>query len=167
MFDRKCEFPNHFSVISNQRAATVRTKKGSSLMNRVGSVSSKPLSHITIVVVDDNSDVLRFVGAFLAHLGANIALARSATEGLEAIKTNRPDLVLSDISMPGRDGFDLLRDIRALAPDAGGSVPVIAMTALVTRLDGARFLSAGFQAFLPKPFHPDKLVETIQKVLNN
>jgi CheY-like chemotaxis protein len=130
-------------------------------------VSSKRLSHITIVVIDDNSDVRRFVGAFLAHLGANIALAPSAIEGLEAIKTYRPDLVLSDISMPGRDGFDLLRDIRALAPDDGGSVPVIAMTALVTRLDGARFLNAGFQAFLPRPFHPDKLVETIQKVLKN
>jgi CheY-like chemotaxis protein len=136
-------------------------------MNRVFSVSSKRLSHITIVVVDDNSDVRRFVGAFLAHLGANIALARGAIEGLEAIKTHRPDIVLSDISMPGRDGFDLLRDIRALAPDAGGSVPVIAMTALVTRLGGARFLNAGFQAFLPKPFHPDKLIETIQRVLND
>jgi len=136
-------------------------------MNRVCSVSSKRLSHINIVVVDDNSDVRRFVGAFLAQLGANIVLAQSAIEGLEAIKTHRPHIVLSDISMPGRDGFDLLRDIRALAPDAGGSVPVIAMTALVTRLDGARFLKAGFQAFLPKPFHPDKLVETIQKVLND
>ena len=69
--------------------------------------------------------------------------------------------------MPGRDGFDLLRDIRALALDAGGSVPVIAMTALVTHLDGARFLNAGFQAFLPKPFNPDNLVEIIQKVLNH
>jgi CheY-like chemotaxis protein len=128
-------------------------------------VSSKRLSQVTIVVVDDNSDVRRFVGAFLVHLGANIAVAQSAIEGLEAIKTHRPDLVLSDISMPGRDGFDLLRDIRALTHDAGGSVPVIAMTALVNQLDGARILSAGFQAFLPKPFNPDKLLETIQKVL--
>jgi CheY-like chemotaxis protein len=136
-------------------------------MNRVRFVSFKRLSHLTIVIVDDNSDVRRFVGAFLAHLGANIAAAQSAIEGLEAIKAHRPDLVLSDISMPGRDGFDLLRDIRALAPDAGASVPVIAMTALVTRLDGARFLNAGFQAFLPKPFNPDKLVETIQKVLTS
>jgi CheY-like chemotaxis protein len=130
-------------------------------------VSSKRLNQITIVVVDDNSDVRRFVGAFLGQLGANVAVAQSALEGLEAIKTYRPDLVLSDISMPGRNGFDFLRDIRALAPDAGGSVPVIAMTALVTHLDGARFLNAGFQAFLPKPFNPDKLIEIIQKVLNH
>src|SRR5277367_167146 len=72
-------------------------------MNRVLFVSSKRLSHLTIVIVDDNSDVRRFVGAFLAHLGANIAVAQSAIEGMEAIKAYRPDLVLSDISMPGRE----------------------------------------------------------------
>jgi CheY-like chemotaxis protein len=142
-------------------------KRGSNLINRVCFVSSKRLSHLTIVIVDDNSDVRRFVGAFLGHMGANITVAQSAIEGLEAIKACQPDLVLSDISMPGRDGFDLLRDIRALAPEAGGRVPVIAMTALVAHLDGARFLNAGFQAFLPKPFNPDKLVEVIQKVLNH
>jgi CheY-like chemotaxis protein len=130
-------------------------------------VSGKRFTDITIVVVDDNNDVRRFVGAFLAHSGANVAVAQSASEGLEAVKIYRPDLVLSDISMPGQDGFDLLRDIRALAPDAVGSVPVIAMTALVSQLESARFLHAGFQAFLPKPFSPDKLVEVIQAVLND
>ena len=130
-------------------------------------MSPNRLNDITIVVVDDNIDVRRFVGSFLAHLGANVREAQNAIEGLQAIKIYRPNLVLSDISMPGRDGFDLLRDIRALGPDAGGGVPVIAMTALVTRLDGARFLNAGFQAFLPKPFSPDKLVEVILTVLKD
>jgi CheY-like chemotaxis protein len=129
-------------------------------------VSSNTLSNITIVVVDDNNDVRRYVGAFLAHLGANVAVAQSAIEGLQAVKIYRPHLVLSDISMPGRSGFDLLRDIRALGPDDGGSASVIAMTALVSHLDGARFLKAGFQSFLPKPFSPDKLLEVILKVLN-
>ena len=130
-------------------------------------MSPNRLNDITIVVVDDNNDVRRFVGSFLAHLGANVREAQNAIEGLQAIKIYRPNLVLSDISMPGRDGFDLLRDIRALGPDAGGGVPVVAMTALVTRLDGARFLNAGFQAFLPKPFSPDKLVEVILAVLKD
>jgi CheY-like chemotaxis protein len=130
-------------------------------------VSPNRLNDITIVVVDDNHDVRRSVGSFLARLGANVREAQNAIDGLEAIKIYRPNLVLSDISMPGRDGFDLLRDIRALGPDAGGGVPVIAMTALVTRLDGARFLNAGFQAFLPKPFSPDKLVEVILTVLKD
>jgi CheY-like chemotaxis protein len=129
-------------------------------------MSPSQLNNVTIVVVDDNNDVRRFVGTYLAQLGAKVMVAQSAMEGLEAVKNCHPNLVLSDISMPGRDGFDLLRDIRALGPDAGGDIPVIAMTALVTRLDSARFLDAGFQAFLPKPFSPNKLVEIILKILN-
>jgi CheY-like chemotaxis protein len=129
-------------------------------------MSPSRFSDITIVLVDDDKVVRRYVGAFLAQLGANVAVARNSIEGLEAVKTYRPDLVLSDISMPGRDGFGLLHDIRALGPDAGGSVPVIAMTALVSPLDRARILDAGFKAYLSKPFGPDKLVEAILKVLD-
>ena len=130
-------------------------------------MSPNRLSNITIVVVDDHDDVRKYVGAFLAQLGANVLVAQNAMEGLEAIKSYRPNLVLSDISMPGRDGFGLLLDIRALGPEFGGSVPVIAMTALVSPLDRARILSAGFRACLPKPFSPDKLVEAILKVLDD
>jgi CheY-like chemotaxis protein len=83
------------------------------------------------------------------------------------VKNNHPHLVVSDITMPGMDGFELLREIRAFGPNAGGSVPVIAMTALVTYADRARMLNAGFQACLPKPFTPDKLLETILTVLND
>jgi CheY-like chemotaxis protein len=124
------------------------------------------LNNLTIVVVDDHNDLRRYLGVFLGHLGANVAVAENAIEGLEAVKTYRPNLVLSDISMPGRDGFGLLSDIRALGPDDGGSVPVIAMTALGTHVDRARILNAGFNAFLPKPFSPETLVEAILTVLN-
>jgi CheY-like chemotaxis protein len=125
------------------------------------------LSNIIIVVVDDDHVVGRYVGAFLAQLCAHVAVAPNAREGLEAVKTYRPDLVVSDISMPGRDGFGLLRDIRALGPEAGGSAPVIAMTALVTPVDRVRMLNAGFTAILPKPFGPDQLVEVILQVLDH
>ena len=130
-------------------------------------MSPNRLSNLTIVVVEDHNDTRRFLGVFLGHLGASVVVAENAIEGLEAVKTYRPNLVLSDISMPGRDGFALLSDIRTLGPDAGGSVPVIAMTALVTHLDRARILNAGFQAFLPKPFNPETLVEAILTVLND
>jgi CheY-like chemotaxis protein len=121
---------------------------------------------LTIVIVEDHDDARRYLGLFLEHLGANVLLARNASEGLEAMKNNLPNLVLSDINMPGMDGFELLREIRALGSNGGGSVPVIAMTALVAHADRARMLSAGFQACLPKPFTPDKLVKTILTVLN-
>ena len=141
--------------------------KGSLVIVAPRLMSPNCLSNLTIVVVDDHSDFRRYLGVFLGHLGANVAVAENAIEGLEAVKTYRPNLVLSDISMPGRDGFGLLSDIRALGPDAGGSVPVIAMTALVTRVDRARILNAGFKAFLPKPFSPETLVEAILTVLND
>jgi CheY-like chemotaxis protein len=130
-------------------------------------MSPNRLSNLTIVVVEDHNDTRRFLGVFLAHLGASVVVAENAIEGLAAVKTYRPNLVLSDISMPGRDGFELLSDIRTLGPDAGGSVPVIAMTALVTHLDRARILNAGFQAFLPKPFNPETLVEAVLTVIND
>jgi CheY-like chemotaxis protein len=127
-------------------------------------MSDNRLSNCTIVVVEDHDDTRRSLGIFLGRLGANVVLARNAVEGVEAVKTSRPNLVLCDIKMPGRDGFDVLSEIRALGPFAGGSVPVIAVSALVTHAS-ARML--GFQACLAKPFTPDKLVKTILTVLND
>jgi CheY-like chemotaxis protein len=129
-------------------------------------IPPNPFSDLTIVVVEDHDDARRYLGLFLDHLGANVLLARNASEGLDAIKNNLPHLVLSDINMPGMDGFELLGEIRALGSAAGGNVPVVAMTALVTHADRLRMLNAGFQACLPKPFTPDKLVQTIRTVLN-
>jgi CheY-like chemotaxis protein len=130
-------------------------------------MSPSCLSNLTIVVVEDHDDARRYLGLFLNQMGANVVVARNAVEGLEAIKNNHPNLVVSDIRMPGMDGFGLLREIRALGLDAGGSVPVIAMTAHIARADRERILNAGFQAYLPKPFTPDKLMETILTVLND
>jgi len=124
------------------------------------------LGGLTIVVVEDHDDSRRVFSIFLRRLGANVIEAANAVEGLEAVKTLRPNLVLSDITMPGMDGFDLLREIRALGPQAGGSVPVVALTALLTQADRAHILNAGFQACLAKPFSPNKLTETILAVLN-
>jgi len=115
------------------------------------------LSNLTIVIVEDHEDARGYLGLFLGRLGANVVMARNAFEGLEAVKNCRPKLVLSDISMPDRDGFSLLRDIRALGPDAGGRVPVVAMTALVSRADRAWIIDVGFQACLPKPFTVEKV----------
>ena len=130
-------------------------------------MSPNRLSNLTIVVVEDHDDARRYLGIFLDRLGANVVVARDAFEGLEAIKNNHPHLVVSDINMPAKDGFELLREIRALGPDAGGSVPVIAMTAFGTHADRERILNAGFKACLLKPFTPHKLVETILTVLND
>jgi CheY-like chemotaxis protein len=133
---------------------------------RAGLMSPDRLNKLTILVVEDHDDARRYLGLFLGHLGANVVLASDAYTALEAVKSHHPNLVISDISMPGRDGFGLLQDIRALGRDAGGNVPVVAMTTLVRPTDRDRMLEAGFHACLPKPFGPDKLVETILSVLD-
>jgi CheY-like chemotaxis protein len=127
-------------------------------------MSSSRLSNLTIVVVEDHRDTRMFLGIFLDHLGAKVVMTGNAVEGLAAVKTYHPNLVLSDISMPGRDGFGLLSDIRDLEVDAGGNVPVIAMTTFVDR---SRILKAGFKGFLSKPFSPETLVEAILTALND
>src|SRR6201984_3114768 len=130
-------------------------------------MSPTRLSNLTIVIVEDHNDARVYLGLFLERLGATGVEASNAFEGIEAGKNSGPNLVLSDISMPDRDGFDLLRDIRALGPDAGGSVPVVAMTALVSRSARARMRDGGCQACLPKPFTVDELLETILTVIND
>src|ERR1700688_5153614 len=111
-------------------------------------MSPNRFSSLTIVVVEDHDDARRYLGLFLDRLGANVVLTRDGFEGLEAVKNSRPNLVVSDISMPGMDGFELLREIRALGPESGGSVPVIALAAFVTPADRARLLNAGLQRVL-------------------
>ena len=100
-------------------------------------MSPDRLNDLTIVVVEDHDDARRYLGLFLKQIGANVVLARNGFEGLEATKNNRPDLVVSDIKMPGMDGFELLREIRAFGPETVGRIPVIAMTAFVTYADSA------------------------------
>ena len=100
-------------------------------------------------------------------LGATVVLASNGFEGLQATKDTHPNSVVSDIQMPGMNGFVLLCAIRAFGPDAVRTVPVIAMTTVATNADRARILNTGFQECLSKPFTPDKLAEVILMVPNN
>jgi CheY-like chemotaxis protein len=128
---------------------------------------SARLADVTIVVVEDHDDARKYLGVFLDQLGANVVVAKDGFEGLEAIKSCHPHMVLSDIAMPGMDGFELLRKIRALEATPTDRVPVVAMSAFFRDADRTHVLDAGFKACLPKPFSPERLVETILTVLND
>jgi CheY-like chemotaxis protein len=125
------------------------------------------LSGITIVVVEDYSDTLFVIAQFLTRHGAKVFPSPDAFEGLQAVREHRPDIVLSDIRLPKRDGFELLRDIRALGAENGGNVPVIAMTAFGGFAGRDRTIAAGFEAHLDKPFAPDSLLEAIKSILKS
>src|SRR4029453_17066537 len=96
--------------------------------------------------------------------GAEVTSAGSAPEAMEALATARPDVLVSDIGMPGEDGYALLRRIRSSAPERLAFIPAIAVSAYAREEDRIRSLSAGFQIHLAKPFEPVELVAAVDPV---
>jgi CheY-like chemotaxis protein len=124
-------------------------------------MSARRLDHLHIIVVDDNDDIRTAISGFLSSMGANVGTSESADSALASIKREPPDLVFSDISMPGKDGVSLLREIRALDASQGGSVPVIALTGVGTHLNTSKAREIGFTTLLLKPFTPHDLLDAI------
>jgi CheY-like chemotaxis protein len=118
-----------------------------------------------VLVVDDDHDTLEIMRVILDSHGAQTAVAASANEALAAVKIDRPEVILSDIAMPGHDGYDFVREVRALPPDEGGDTPAVAVSAHVNREDRERAFDAGFQAFLAKPLNPGTLVECVKGIV--
>jgi CheY-like chemotaxis protein len=109
-----------------------------------------------LLVVDDDHDTLELMRVILDSHGAQTAVAASANEALAAVKIDRPEVILSDIAMPGHDGYDFVREVRALPPDEGGDTRAVAVSAHVNMEDRERAFDAGFQAVpcqTPQPGH--------------
>ncbi|HVQ77403.1 MAG TPA: ATP-binding protein [Candidatus Binatia bacterium] len=119
------------------------------------------LRGIRTLVIDDDRDALDLISVILAGAGADVRTCVSAAEGLALWREWRPDVLLSDIQMPGEDGYSLIRRVRAAERDAGPRVPAIALTAYGRAEDRTRALSAGFSMHLPKPVDPAELVSVV------
>jgi CheY-like chemotaxis protein len=124
------------------------------------------LDDIIVVVVDDDDDIRFSLTKFLCGRGARVFPCSNAGEALEAVRVHHPDLVLSDIGLPNRDGFQLLQEIRSLDVEQGRDVPVIAMTAFRWSGQRAQSFWGGFQARLEKPFKPDELLSAVASTLD-
>jgi CheY-like chemotaxis protein len=122
------------------------------------------LDHVRALVVDDDGDGLDLTQAILVRAGAEVRTAETAAVALELVPEWRPDIVVSDIEMPGEDGYSLLRRLRALPPDAGGATPAIALTAYGRPEDRERCLAAGFAMHVPKPVDPGELTAIVAGV---
>src|SRR6185369_10952098 len=119
------------------------------------------LAGVRVLIVDDEADVRDFLATALMLAGAEVASAASATEAQARLAAGTPDVVLSDLAMPDRDGYTFLRELRA----AGRTMPVIALTALASATDRQRAITAGFDVHLAKPAEPPVLIATILRVL--
>jgi CheY-like chemotaxis protein len=96
------------------------------------------------------------------HSGARTAAAGSAREALELMPRFQPDVLVSDIAMPGEDGLALIRRVRALGGKGVGDVPAVALTGLSGEDVRGRALTAGYQQFVPKPVEPEKLTAVVR-----
>jgi len=123
------------------------------------------LSGISVLLVDDHADSRELLTAFLEGLGVVVYGAADADEGLALLRKARPDVLVSDIEMPGESGYVLIQKVRALPPEAGGLTPAIALTAYARADDRMQALAAGFQAHLAKPALPEELAAAIAAVV--
>ncbi len=145
-------------------AAIDRSARASTAADGAGGRDGPRLDGLRLLVIDDEPDAREVVGEVLRGRGAEVELAASAAEALERFAASRPDVIVSDIGMPGADGYSLIRKIRALPPDAGGRTPAVALTAYARSEDAQRAFVAGFQMHVAKPIEPARLAIAVANV---
>lgn len=128
-------------------------------------LSQTDLTGVRVIAVDDNPDGLALLTLLLSEYGAEVIGLESAAEVLSTLASFQPHALVSDIGMPGMDGYELLRQIRALPPEQGGQVPAIALTAYVREEDSQKALDSGFQQHLSKPIEPDAIARAVAQLV--
>jgi len=123
------------------------------------------LDGLKVLVVDDEFDTREVLRAGIGQCGAEVLTASTVREALEAIEGERPDLLISDIGMPGEDGYELIKQVRALPAGRGGKMPAIALTAYARTEDRLRALRAGYQMHISKPVELAELVAVMASLI--
>ena len=116
---------------------------------------------LRVLLVDDDTDSLDLASSILMGAGAEVRTCLTAPDGLVQLQGWRPDVLVSDIEMPGEDGLSLIRKVRALGHDQGGDTPAVALTAYGRTQDRMRSLTAGYTMHVPKPVDPGELTTII------
>jgi CheY-like chemotaxis protein len=118
-----------------------------------------------VLMVDDEMDAREALCRTLEGAGAEVIAVGSTDEAMAAMQQRRPDVLVSDIGMPGRDGHELVRCMRALPRDRDGRVPAIALTAYASSEDRDHALRAGFDLHLAKPVESEELIAAVARLV--
>jgi len=128
------------------------------------SANTQPLHQVRVLVVDDEADNLELIALVLRRQGAEVTAVASVKEALSAIAQQRPDVLVSDIGLPGEDGYFLIRQVRQQEAETNKALPAIALTAYARESDQQLALAAGFQLHIPKPVEPEQLVKVVAQL---
>jgi CheY-like chemotaxis protein/anti-sigma regulatory factor (Ser/Thr protein kinase) len=120
-----------------------------------------------VLVVDDDADTRSLLAWTLERVGAQVEAVATASDALAAIERARPDVLLSDIALPGWNGHDLIRHLRAMSDSWAKTLPAIALSAFASEDDAARTRAAGFQIHVRKPMDPGALVQIIASLVKD
>jgi two-component system, chemotaxis family, CheB/CheR fusion protein len=158
-----------FPVVSYQTAITkAEIKSGEKNLidtQDEGTNQTPNLDGLLILIVDDDEGAREAIAIYLKSFGAEVVTAASAAEALEIFSRVRPSILLSDIAMPGEDGYSLMRKIRVLDKTQGGDIPALSVSAYSSEKDAKHSLEAGFQAHVTKPVEATQLARLILKMI--
>lgn len=126
-----------------------------------GPLANLSLKGLRVMVVDDDPEARELLSAMLTEHGAEVNTCASAAEALGKIELWLPVVLVSDIGMPGQDGYSFIRELRGRAREKGGNVPAVALTAFTSTEDRLQALAAGFQMHVPKPVELDELITVV------
>jgi PAS domain S-box-containing protein len=126
--------------------------------------SPPELKGMRVLVVEDEPDTLELIALVLRSCGVLVVPTAAAKDALEQLDREQFDLLVADIGLPGEDGYELIRKIRERAPNNGGKIPAVALTAYARAEDRVRALRAGYQMHVPKPVEPAEIVTVVSRL---
>lgn len=129
------------------------------------SVSWRSLEKLRILVVDDNADDRELLALIIEQEGGEVVLAASANEALDCCQRVNINVLVSDICMPGEDGYTLIKKIRELSLPSQSQIPAIALSSSLSETYREQALTAGFQKYLLKPVDLDELIRAINELV--
>jgi signal transduction histidine kinase/CHASE1-domain containing sensor protein/ActR/RegA family two-component response regulator len=148
-------------LVNQQRTSSVEPTQQSQQIADDYFHDHQSLEGIKILVVDDEADARELITSILEAAGAMAMAVSNTTEAINKILELKPSILISDIGMPGEDGYSLIRKVRSLNPEQGGKIPALALTAFATTEDRNQAITAGYQEHIAKPVEPRELVDVM------
>jgi len=159
------KFTVTFPLLPTTRGLSVTPPRHPIAEDVLAAVQLGRLDGIRVLVVDDEPSSSEALEVLFNSCGAEARVAGSAAEALVVFEAWQPDVLISDIAMPGEDGYSLIRKIRLRSAGRGGLTPAVALTALAKIEDRVTILAAGFQMYLSKPANPNELIAVVNSLV--